>query len=49
MEGPCKLEYNAGKQAMAEAREAGKTLFGVNLPLCTDDGYYQLKQCLGSV
>ncbi|XP_072020636.1 neogenin-like isoform X2 [Amphiura filiformis] len=48
-DGPCQAEYEAGRQAITEARTAGKTLTGVHLPLCSDDGYYQPKQCLGSV
>ena len=46
---PCRLEYEAAMQEMNEARTAGKALNDVHLPYCTDDGYFQPKQCLGSM
>ena len=46
---PCRAEYAAARREMEEARQSGKTLNGVHLPLCDADGNYQPKQCLGSV
>ncbi|XP_072019951.1 uncharacterized protein [Amphiura filiformis] len=46
---PCDAEYEAAREAIDEASKAGKPLVEVRLPYCTQDGYYQSKQCLGSM
>ena len=46
---PCYTEYEAAREAIDLASKMGKPLVEVRLPYCTEDGYYQSKQCLGSM
>ncbi|XP_072019811.1 uncharacterized protein [Amphiura filiformis] len=45
---PCSDEYEAAREAINEATKTGKPIIEARLPYCTQDGYYQSKQCLGS-
>ncbi len=46
---PCYEEYAAARKAIDEASRSGKPVIEARLPFCTEDGYYQAKQCLGSM
>ncbi|XP_072021130.1 fibronectin-like [Amphiura filiformis] len=46
---PCYAEYESAREAIDEATKTGKPLIEARLPYCTEDGYYQSKQCLGSM
>ncbi|XP_072021129.1 neogenin-like [Amphiura filiformis] len=46
---PCYNEYEAALKEIKDARKSGKPVNDAHLPYCTEDGYYQPKQCLGSL
>ncbi|XP_071826148.1 fibronectin-like isoform X2 [Apostichopus japonicus] len=46
---PCTKVYNRVMDALKEARHAGFMLMGATIPYCREDGYFNSKQCGGSI
>lgn len=46
---PCRKVYERVMDAINQSRKTGILLMGANLPYCREDGYFESKQCAGSV